>query len=100
MYINLYPHNHYPPNKLPHRDTRVSCFSQQHLPTNQFGKHLIVPASDRGKDTVLVFVDFLCNNCPGAVHDIIGSDEPSSEFKNKIWKSVIERVQRLITTNN
>ena len=42
-------------------------------------------SDSHGKGTVAVFVDFLYNHFddPGAVHDLIGSDGPSSEFKNK-----------------
>ena len=42
-------------------------------------------SDSHGKGTVAVFVDFLYNHFddPGAVHDLIWSDGPSSEFKNK-----------------
>ena len=64
---------------------RVSNFSMQHWPINQYVKYLIMSGShDKGKDNVSMFVDFLYSHFddPGAVH-IIWSDGPSSEFKNK-----------------
>ena len=60
MDINLNPHKPKPPNRVSYRAARVSCFSLQHRPINQYVKHLIVPDShDKGKDTVAVSVDFL-----------------------------------------
>ena len=40
---------------------------------------------DEGKDILAVFLDFLYNHFdnPGSVRDVICSDGPSSEFKNK-----------------
>ena len=55
--------------------------------------YLIVSDShDKGKDTVAVFVDFLKNHFDdcGAVHDIIWSDGPSSEFKKKFMVRFVQ----------
>ena len=54
--------------------------------------YLVVSDShDKGKDTVAEFVDFPGNHFdnPGAVHDIIWPDGPSSEFKNILRPSSI-----------
>ena len=49
-------------------------------------KTIVSNSHARGKDTVAVFVDFLYNHFddPGAVHDIIWSHGPSSDFKNMV----------------
>ena len=55
--------------------------------------YLIVSDShDKDKDTVAEFVDFLGNHFdkPGAVHDIIWSDGPSSEFKKKFMLKFLQ----------
>ena len=51
---------------------------------------------DKGKDTVVVFVDFLYNHLvdPGAVRDIIWSDGPSSEFKNKFMVKFLQSLSQ------
>ena len=63
--------------------------------------YLIVLDSDKGEDTVVKFVDFLCNHFddPGPVQEIIWSDGPSSEFKNKFMikflQSLSQKYKRL-----
>ena len=53
---------------------------------------LIVPDSrDKGKDTVVVFVDFLYENCVHKCDEyIIWPDGPTSEFKNKFMVKFLQ----------
>ena len=54
--------------------------------------YLIVSDSrDKGKDTVVVFVDFLYENCVHKCEEyIIWSDGPTSEFKNKFMVKFLQ----------
>ena len=54
--------------------------------------YLIVSDSGKDKDALAVFVDFICNHFhdPGAVHNIVWSDGPSSEFKNKFMVKFLQ----------
>ena len=55
--------------------------------------YLIVSDSpDQGKDNIVVFAGFLYNHFddPGVDHDIIWSDGPSSEFKNKFMVKFLQ----------
>ena len=60
--------------------------------------HLIIVSGshDKVKDNIAVFVDFLYNHFddPGAVHNIIWSDGPSSEFKNKFMLKFLQSLNQ------
>ena len=51
---------------------------------------------NKGMDTVVVLVDFLYNDFddPVAVHDIIWSDGPSSESKNKFMVKFLQSLSQ------
>ena len=58
---------------------------------------LIVSESrDKGKDTVAVFIDFLYNHfgATDAMEDIIWSDGPTSEFKNKYMVKFLQSLSQ------
>ena len=57
---------------------------------------IVSDSRDKGKDTVAVFIDFIYNHfgATDAMEDIIWSDGPTSEFKNKCMVKFLQSLSQ------
>ena len=63
---------------------------------------IVSDSRDKGKGTVAVFIDFLYNHfgATDAMEDIIWSDGPTSEFKNKYMVKFLQSLSQNIISNS